>query len=979
MATPLEIILRSAFQADGVNEAIHAFSEVRQHLRLLQAETQAIGQLQPFNAEDFLGGGNFTAQIDERITKIRLLQDTLKEAGSAAVVTGNQMAAVQFGQQISDLDREIGLLKQLRQGFKETGDEAEQFTEKIQKQAQPVSRTSGGITGLIGKFNELAFSIFITQSSILTFIGIFGDVFEKIEAGAASMDKFNASAILVTRAGGNFQTLTSNLESASQGAVKLDTALSGVIQLSKAGFPELAESADDLLRIAVNSAKLSGELDQVETIYRKLIKGIVKGSPLLIDDADLLIKIGDANEKLAAATGRTVEQLSARDRVLATHTAVIEEGKRINELAENVDSSSLSFAQLRTSVGEFLNTLGAGSVVAFTETMKGGAEGSNAVKQALLEIGKNSPTFLRFLEMMEEHFGTAREAGISFGATLVHLGVGIGQSFERMSQHVADNIEYIGNTYEALIALIKEPTAENLRQLSVAINDLPPIFEKSEEAGRSFFDRIIGSSPEARQAAADFIDTMHGINDEVAQFDPQPWLDGIDRIAQKANEVEFGMAFDKFREQLDDILNPSVQSIFSDKVSDLFDQQTEAIEKAYERRNDSIQKAQDRLAESITDAQDRLADKLRDAERKLSDALQDINEDLADKLNDISEDSASSREKAHKDTTKKIEDIEEKHQKKLEDIQRKYEASRLKALIDRDARGLFEAEQARKDAIEAANKDAQDSKQSELEDMQDKLDEINKKEEQRRKDAQDAAEKRRRDAQEAAEDERRDAQEAYNDLLADAKKAYEKSRLEAEKALNEQRRDAQESYNERVGDLEEWFQDELQVRAAKEAEKKLNELRQQAESEQYTRDHLERLLQMYSDYLQERNNLINTQPPPIPSDGGTGGTDNGGTSGGSGGTGNGVVLPGFPCNYPPSIIRPGADGNLYNCVNGIWTRFNGIPSGGGGGGGGANFTAGTQGGGQRVTIAFKGEGQSGKALADLMKEFAYEAIIEAMG
>ena len=68
---------------------------------------------------------------------------------------------------------------------------------------------------------------------------------------------------------------------------------------------------------------------------------------------------------------------------------------------------------------------------------------------------------------------------------------------------------------------------------------------------------------------------------------------------------------------------------------------------------------------------------------------------------------------------KKLEDIEEDHQKKIDNILRKFELSRLKALIDRDARALFLAEQRKNEELRKANETADDKTQDEQEKFED--------------------------------------------------------------------------------------------------------------------------------------------------------------------------------------------------------------------------------------------------------------------
>jgi hypothetical protein len=120
--------------------------------------------------------------------------------------------------------------------------------------------------------------------------------------------------------------LLKQLTSASRGAIAQVDLMKVANRALIAGGADIANSLPRLLEIARASSLATGQ--DMAFAYDSLIKGIVRASPKLIDNADIYLKIGDAVGEYAASIGKTVPQLNAQERQIAVLNAVLREGDK---------------------------------------------------------------------------------------------------------------------------------------------------------------------------------------------------------------------------------------------------------------------------------------------------------------------------------------------------------------------------------------------------------------------------------------------------------------------------------------------------------------------------------------------------------------------------------------------------------------------------------------------------------------------------
>lgn len=155
------------------------------------------------------------------------------------------------------------------------------------------------------------------------------------------------------------------MRKASNGAVSEIDLMITANRAMLAGGKDLAENLPQLFEIARAAALSTG--NDIDYVFSTLIRGIVKASPLLIDNADIYIQVGAAVEQYAASVGKTTDALSAAERQQAVLNAVLSEGGEFirrtgldsKTAAEDVQSLSAAWRDVKVAIGEALVEAGA--------------------------------------------------------------------------------------------------------------------------------------------------------------------------------------------------------------------------------------------------------------------------------------------------------------------------------------------------------------------------------------------------------------------------------------------------------------------------------------------------------------------------------------------------------------------------------------------------------------------------------------------
>lgn len=718
-----------------------------------------------------LNDSEFRKQIQFYETELTKLQKFARAAFEAGSVT----AGLDFNRRAGEISNLVDQMKGLDNATKD-------------------NQTS--IKGFLGGLNNLGFQLFIFQSSIQTIIGLFDDFYNAALEGAELTSRQNNFERLFALEGVDTNRLTDAFEEASQGAVKMDVAYAKALQLIKAGQTDIAANSDALLEIAVNSALLSGELGKTSEIYEKLIRGIVRGSPQLIDDADIILKVGDANERYAASLGKTVEELTRAEQIQATFNAVMEEGERINALAEGADKSALAIKELGVQAEESFDML----KQQFAEVVLEGIEATKPFQDYVDSLIASESGWENYLGVVLKSFTTLKGfvSIVSFIARGVIKGMSLASTVtDTFRDSLFGALKLIYDIAEAVFLL---------EDTSRGVVDAWSRFTLNAENIRNNLDQGINDFKTGMQELTNMTAEGFGMEVPTVEFEGGStaglFEEEVDAVQESANEMA----------QIIEDNNNALRDLAKDRASKLRD----AAQDYRDELVDIDQDLADKLADISRDLNDKLKDLSRERGEELADAARDYHEKLLEAEQDYSEemesvrtDAEDDRIKAREEYNETIQDIEEDHQKKLRDIMLKFERSRFNALVDRDARALIEAEQQRDDALSSLEDDTEEKTAEELEDLQDKLDEINKKEQQATEDAEKERKKRLDELKRDMIRERQEINREYETRRQEARRDAERQRQEAQLDAERSRRDAAIERDRETRDIQDWYRDEL--------------------------------------------------------------------------------------------------------------------------------------------------------------------------
>lgn len=174
------------------------------------------------------------------------------------------------------------------------------------------------------------------------------------EAGAAVTQTRESFHTLLAEIGAA-PDLLEQLQAASKGTISdLDLMSSTALLLAGTSQElgrELAGNAPQIMEIAKAANKLNPSLGSVQFLYDSLMRGIKRGSPLIIDNTGLTLKLGEAYDALAQKLGKNADELTAEEQKLAILNSTLEAGDQlIAQVGGNTDAATDSFQRMKAAV-----------------------------------------------------------------------------------------------------------------------------------------------------------------------------------------------------------------------------------------------------------------------------------------------------------------------------------------------------------------------------------------------------------------------------------------------------------------------------------------------------------------------------------------------------------------------------------------------------------------------------------------------------
>lgn len=440
--------------------------------------------------------------------KIRLEGDS-SDAEQSVLGAQRRLAALE--KEASDLRREFdkGEL---------SADEFTQSISKIDDEANKVKTAldkAGASTKSVGsRFTTMTKSIRANVVTIVASIASLVVVFRQLEQAAQLRGQTAALKRAVSEQGIEYDAWMAKLKQVSD--AQIDTAT--LIDVSSQAIARNIRAAElpELLEVARAKAIETGK--DVTQVFSDLALGIARQSPMIIENAAIIIKLGDAYKAYAEELGKTTEELTSQERTTAVLRATIEAGSsavdkfgdKQDKMAAQLAQSSARMKDLKTdslnlATGLLQMTTGGGAAIIVMLSLI--AEGAVKVAKGWALIGSLVPGIDGAFKGLADNIQELDDGLDSFqkrtaafavdvskgGVALIKLGVGM--------EDVADKTERLGTMQRAttqewqdaqapLAALIgiHGSAAEAVDAHAAAEERLQEVLEKEAEALKTIND-----------------------------------------------------------------------------------------------------------------------------------------------------------------------------------------------------------------------------------------------------------------------------------------------------------------------------------------------------------------------------------------------------------------------------------------------------------------------------------------------------------
>ena len=225
----------------------------------------------------------------------------------------------------------------------------------------------------MGSLKKMGLAVGAIIATVKTFEVVAKKAFESVQLANALDDQGIAFNQLAKSAGVASEEVLASMQEMTNGTItRLDLMrTASQANLLGIGFTEMPK----LLEIARASAVATGQ--SLSFMFDSIVTGIGRGSPLILDNLGIILKIGEANQNYAEQLGKTVEEMTTAEKKQAILNATLIAGEDIiNKVGtavdgmtrvEKVDALKTSFQELKTELGERLAPMAGRTFEIFTK------------------------------------------------------------------------------------------------------------------------------------------------------------------------------------------------------------------------------------------------------------------------------------------------------------------------------------------------------------------------------------------------------------------------------------------------------------------------------------------------------------------------------------------------------------------------------------------------------------------------------------
>lgn len=238
--------------------------------------------------------------------------------------------------------------------------DVERLQKQMQSAGQVVQGMMGGISsyaqGIKNSLSTISFSAIIQAGKELlnTFSNITKEIWNSTGALAAAMEPIeNSYKRLSAQAGISSDAMLSAMKKASLGTVSEFNLMSAANKAYSLGVISNTDQMTTLMEIARVKGQAMGRT--MNEALDDIVTGLGRGSAMILDNLGIVVNQTEAQKAYADSIGKTVEQLSEREKKQALINAVVAQGK--TEL-ENAGDATLDFAGKQAKLATTFEDLG---------------------------------------------------------------------------------------------------------------------------------------------------------------------------------------------------------------------------------------------------------------------------------------------------------------------------------------------------------------------------------------------------------------------------------------------------------------------------------------------------------------------------------------------------------------------------------------------------------------------------------------------
>jgi len=474
------------------------------------------------------------------------------------------------------------------------------------------------------------------------------------------------------------------MENVAQGTISAQRQMAGANRLFLANMDVTADQIGQLMAIARDRARGMGM--SVDAAYNDIITGVTRSSPMILDNLGLIVKQGEANEILAQALGKSVDDLTAQERATALLNQVLRDnGDAMDRVLGGQETMVDRVATLTTNWEEFTSALKAWT--AESDLVEGAMGGINTAMTAANQL---TIMTLSGLEGMGEYARILLETGDAALAmeastrrsneAMIDMLEAQGQ-FSRNENDLSDDLVQVANDFATGRTEISE--------FGAAWNNLMSRLE-NDDAQRGLLNAVYmleGGEIDAGR----FVTVVESI---VNSFD------GLTDSAYAAAQAE--LAATEAAAAASDILSSKVLSNNEDAKESLRERREaqEELAESWLNVNERIVNLEQDLQNSLDRIATQGANKRADILTNYGDRVSDISTKYGDKAQDLDIEIAGARLSTWRDYWQEIARINEDGSEDEEDAIRRRDAYALTKARNQTQKEKNRATQAHNNELE---------------------------------------------------------------------------------------------------------------------------------------------------------------------------------------------------------------------------------------------------------------------------------------